>query len=177
MTTQVSAFAPNFQTPYTEQANLSVEQQFGSKVVGSVSYLYVHGVHLLRSLDANLPPPTITQYPVYNDDGSVFLGSLYSVASFATWQTTRSVSCPYPPCINPIQRPIAQLGAINSFESDSSSVYNGLSASLKRQLGRGMYFRLGYTLSKALDDGPDALVVGRSGNVQNSYNTKRRTGF
>ncbi len=177
VTTQISAFAPNFQTPYTEQANLSLERELGAKVVGSVSYLYVRGVHLLRSLDANLPPPTITQYPVYNDDGSVFLGAYYDVASFATWQTTRSVSCPYPPCINPVQRPIPQVGAINSFQSESSSVYNGMTVSLKRQISQGMYFRIGYTLSKALDDGPDALVVGRSGNVQNSYNTSAERGF
>jgi Carboxypeptidase regulatory-like domain/TonB dependent receptor len=176
-TTQISAFASNFQTPYTEQANLSLEREFGSKIVGSVAYLYVHGVHLMRSLDVNLPPPTITQYPVYNDGGSVFLGTYYDVASFATWQTTRSVTCPYPPCINPVQRPILQLGAINSFESESSSVYNGMTASLKRQIGHGMYFRVGYTLSKALDDGPDALVVGRSGNVQNSYDTSAERDF
>lgn len=177
VTTQISAFAPNFQTPYTEQANLSLEREFGSKVVGSVSYLYVHGVHLLRSLDANLPSPTITEYPVYNDGGSVFLGTYYDVASFATWQTTRSVSCPYPPCINPVVRPIPQLGTINSFESASGSVYNGMTVSLKRQIGHGMYFRVGYTLSKALDDGPDALVVGRPGNVQNSYDASAERGF
>jgi hypothetical protein len=29
--------------------------------------------------------------------------------------------------------------------------------------------RLGYTFAKAIDDGQDALVVGRPGNVQNSY--------
>ena len=177
VTTQISAFAPNFQTPYTEQANLSMERQFGSKVVGNVSYLYVHGVHLLRSLDANLPPPIMVQYPVYNDTGSVFLGTFYDVASFATWQTTPSVTCPYPPCINPVQRPIPQLGVINSFESASSSVYNGMTVSLKRQIGYGMYFRVGYTLAKALDDGPDALVVGRPGNVQNSYDTRAERGY
>jgi outer membrane receptor protein involved in Fe transport len=169
VTTQVSAFSPNYQTPYTEQANLSLERNLGANIVVSVGYLYVHGVHLLRSLDANLPKPTITQYPVYNDDGSVFLGTYYDVATFATWQTTRSVSCPYPPCINPVQRSIAQLGVINSFESNSSSNYNGMAVSLKRQISHGLYFRVAYTLSKAMDNGPDALVVGRPGNVQNSY--------
>ncbi len=177
MTTQISAFAPNFQTPYTEQGNLSVEHQFGEKVTASVSYLYVHGVHLLRSLDANLPPPTIVQYPVYNDTGSVFLGTFYDVASFATWQTTPSATCAYPPCINPVQRPIPQLGVINSFESSSSSVYNGMMVSVKRQVGQGMYFQVAYTLSKAMDDGPDALVVGRPGNVQNSYDTSAERGY
>jgi len=170
VTTSISAFAPNFQTPYSEQANLAVQHQFGHSIVGAVSYAYVHGVHELRSLDVNLPQPVITEYPVYNDTGSVFLG-MYDIASFATWQTTPSITCPYPPCINPVQRPDPRLGAINSFQSESSSIYNGMTISLRRQMNHGMYFQVGYTLAKAMDDGPDALVVGRSGNVQNSYAT------
>ncbi len=177
LNTQISAFAPNFQTPYVEQANLGLERELSRKIVLSANYQYVHGVHLLRSLDANLPKPTITDYPVYNDDGSVFLNSYYQVASFATWQTTRSVTCPYPPCINDVQRPIPQLGTINSYESGSSSVYNGLNISLKRQSGNGMFFQIGYTFAKAIDDGQDALVVGRPGNVQNSYATALERGL
>ncbi len=176
LTSQVSAFAPNFQTPYVAQANLTVERELGAKVTAEVSYLYVHGVHLIRSLDVNLPKPTITDYPVYNDDGSVFLG-MDQVASFATWQTTRSVSCPYPPCINDVQRPDPRLGIINSFESGSSSVYNGMTVSLKRQINHGVFFRVAYTFAKAIDDGQDALVVGRPGNVQNVYATALERGL
>jgi hypothetical protein len=135
----------------------------------------VHGINEIRSLDVNLPKPVITEYPVYNDTGSVFLG-MDQVASFTTWQTTPSVTCPYPPCINALQRPIPQLGTINSFESESSSIYNGLTVAVKRLMSRGMYFMLGYTLSKAMDDGPDALVVGRPGNVQNTYDTAAEWG-
>ena len=175
VTSQVSAFAPNFQTPYVEQANLTIEREFGAKITASVSYLYVHGVHLLRSLDVNLPKPVVTDYPVYNDDGSVFLG-MDQVASFATWQTTRSTTCPYPPCINDVQRPDPRVGVINSFESGSSSVYNGMTVSVKRQLNQGLFFRVGYTFAKAIDDGQDALVVGRPGNVQNVYATALERG-
>ena len=177
LTTQISAFATNFQTPYVEQANLSLQREFGYQIVASVNYQYVHGVHLLRSLDANLPKPKITEYPIYNDDGSVFLNSYYQVASFATWQTTPSVTCPYPPCINDVQRPISRLGTINSYESGSSSVYNALNLSLKRQTSKGMFFQIGYTFAKAIDDGQDALVVGRPGNVQNSYATALERGL
>ncbi len=175
VTTQISAFAPNFQTPYTEQANLTMQREFGRNIVATVSYEYVHGLHLIRSLDVNLPAPAITAYPVYNDIGSVLLG-MYDVASFTTTQTTQSVTCPYPPCINQIQRPDPQLGAINSFESQSSSIYNGMTVSVKRQMSHGMYFQVGYTLAKAIDDGQDALIVGRSGNVQDSYATSLERG-
>jgi hypothetical protein len=175
LTTSISAFAPNFQTPYTEQANLTVQHDFGRNVVATVSYAYVHGLHEIRSLDVNLPAPTIVDYPVYNDTGSVLLG-MYPVSSFANWQTTASVTCPYPPCINAVQRPDPQLGAINSFQSAASSLYSGMTVSIKRTLSHGMYFQVGYTLAKATDDGPDALVVGRSGNVQNSYATAAEWG-
>ena len=63
LTTQVSAFSPNFQTPYTEQASATVEYGLTRKLNLSASYLYVHGEHLIRSLDANLPKPKVTEYP------------------------------------------------------------------------------------------------------------------
>lgn len=176
LTTTVSAFAPDFQTPYTEHASLTVQRELPGKVVASASYQYVRGVNLVRSLDANLPKPKVTDYPVYNDDGSVFLNTYYQVASFSTWQTTRSVTCPYPPCINSVQRPDPRLGTINSFESIASSAYSGLAISLKRQSSNGLFFLLGYTYAKATDDGPDALVVGRPGNVQNVYATALEKG-
>ena len=175
LTTQVSAFDPNFQTPHTEQANVGLQSELGRNITASVSYQYVRGVNEIRSLDVNLPKPTITEYPVYNDTGSVFLG-MYDVASFVTTQTTPSATCPYPPCLNPLQRPDPRLGAINSFQSQSSSIYNGVTFALKRQMDHGMYFLVGYTLAKATDDGPDALVVGRPGNVQNSYATSLEWG-
>jgi hypothetical protein len=39
-----------------------------------------------------------------------------------------------------------------------------------------MYFQVAYTLAKAVDDGQDALIVGRSGDVQNSYATSLERG-
>ena len=37
--------------------------------------------------------------------------------------------------------------------------------------------RVGYTFAKAIDDGQDALVVGRPGNVQNAYATQLERGL
>lgn len=117
----------------------------------------------------NLPPPVNVQYPVYDSSGVNFLGTYYDVASFSTWQTTPSFTCPWPPCINPLARPIPQLGAIDVFESAASSVYNGATLSIRRQMTSGLYFRLAYTYGHAMDDGQDALVAGRPALVQNSY--------
>jgi len=175
LTADVSAFSQNFQTPYTEQASATVEYGITDKLSLSASYLYVHGEHLIRSLDVNLPKPKILEYPVY-DDQSVFTGEYYSVASFADVQTKRSVDCPYPPCLNDVQRPDPRLGSINSFESAASSLYNGFTVMLKGQISRQVFVRAGYTYATAVDDGPDSLVVGRPGNVQNAYATQLERG-
>jgi hypothetical protein len=102
----------------------------------------LHGEHLIRALDANLPEPKITEYPVY-DDQSLLTSDYYSVASFAAWQTTRSVGCPYPPCLNDVQRPDPRLGTINSFESAASSEHNGLTLLLKGKIRKQLFVRVG----------------------------------
>ena len=38
-------FAPNFRSPYVEQANLAVEHQFGGQTSLSLGYVYSHGLH------------------------------------------------------------------------------------------------------------------------------------
>jgi hypothetical protein len=165
----VSAFSPNFKTPKVEQASLSMEREVTHRLAVGVSYTYVHGEDLIRARDVNLPPPVNVEYPVYDSAGVNFLGTYYDVASFSTWQMTPSFTCPFPPCINPLARPIPQLGAIDVFESAASSVYNGATLSVRRQMTSGLYFRLAYTFAHAIDDGQDALVAGRPALVQNTY--------
>jgi Carboxypeptidase regulatory-like domain/TonB dependent receptor len=170
LTTEIAAFAPDFQIPYVKQASLTVEREVLADTAVAVSYLYVQGEHLIRSRDVNLPTPSINNYPVFSSDGSTFTGDYMQVESFSTWQTARNVACAFPPCINDLQRPIAQLGAIDLFESAATSTYHGLTVSARRRMARGIYFRLGYTFAKSIDDGQDALNTVST--VQNSYDTK-----
>lgn len=165
----ISAFDANFKTPKVEQASLSLEREVTHRLAIGVSYMYVHGIDLIRALDENLPAPTNVQYPVYDSQGTNFLGTYYNVASFSTWQLTPSFTCPWPPCINPLARPIPQLGSIDVFQSAASSVYHGATLSIHRQMTSGIYFRLAYTFAHAIDDGQDALVAGEPALVQNSY--------
>jgi hypothetical protein len=106
---------------------------------------------------------------VYDAAGADFLNTYYNVDSFSTWQFSSSQTCPFPPCINPLARPIPRLGAINVFESEASSMYQGATLSIRRRMSSGLYFMLSYTLGRAVDDGQDALVAGRPATVQNSY--------
>jgi carboxypeptidase family protein/TonB-dependent receptor-like protein len=165
----ISSFSPNFKTPKVEQASLSLEREVSHRLAVGASYMYVHGEDLIRARDVNLPPPVNVQYPVYDSSGVNFLGTYYDVQSFSSWQMTPSFTCPWPPCINPLARPIPQLGAIDVFESAASSVYHGGTLSIRRQMTSGLYFRLAYTYAHAIDDGQDALVAGRPALVQNSF--------
>jgi hypothetical protein len=176
VTNDVSAFAPNFVTPRVQQTSLTLEREVASRTTVAASYLYVHGEHLIRALDVNLPPPVALTYPIFDSTGSIFQGGYYTVDSFATWQYTQSLTCPFPPCINPLGRPIAQLGAIDEFQSAASSVYNGATLSINRRMARGTYLRLAYTYAHAIDDGQDALVAGSPATVQNSYNPNGERG-
>jgi len=169
VTNEVSAFATNFVTPRVQQASLTLEKEVAGQTTVALSLLNVHGEHLIRALDVNLPQPTALTYPIFDSTGSIFQGGYYTVDSFATWQFTRSLTCPWPPCINPLGRPIAQLGAIDEFQSAASSYYNGATLSINRRVARGSYLRLSYTYAHAIDDGQDALVAGQPATVQNSY--------
>jgi Carboxypeptidase regulatory-like domain/TonB dependent receptor len=176
VTHNVSAFATNFVTPRVQQTSVTLEKEVADRTTVAVSYLYVHGEHLIRALDVNLPQPVALTYPLFNSTGSIFQGGYYTVDSFATWQFTVSQTCPFPPCINPLGRPIAQLGAIDEFQSAASSVYNGATLSINRRMARGTYLRLSYTYAHAIDDGQDALVAGQPATVQDSYNPNAERG-
>ena len=176
LTSDVSAFAPNFITPKVQQGSFSLEREFADRFAVGVSYLYVHGENLIRARDVNLPPPTEYSYPIYDATGNNFTDSFYPVDSFGTWQTQQSMSCPFPPCINDVARPVPQLSAINQFESAATSIYHGMTVSVRRRMTSGFYFRLAYTWAHAIDDGQDALVTGSPVTVQNSYSTPSERG-
>ena len=169
VTNDVSAFAPNFVTPRVQQSSLTLEKEVADHTTVTVSLLNVRGEHLIRALDVNLPQPTALTYPIFDSTGSIFQGGYYTVDSFATWQFSRTLTCPFPPCINPLGRPIAQLGAIDEFQSKASSRYNGATLSINRRVARGTYLRVAFTYAHAIDDGQDALVAGQPATVQNSY--------
>lgn len=176
VTNDVSAFASNFVTPRVQQSSITLQKEVADRTTVTLSLLNVHGQHLIRALDVNLPQPSALTYPLFDSTGSIFQGGYYTVDSFATWQFRRTLDCPWPPCINPLGRPIAQLGAINEFQSAASSYYSGATLSINRRVARGTYARLSYTYAHAIDDGQDALVAGQPATVENSYNPSAERG-
>jgi len=168
LSSTVFNFAPDFQTPYVEQASVSVEKEVLKNTTVTVSGIYVAGKHLIRARDVNLPTPQTLTYPLLDETGTTFTGQTLSVQSFANWQFVATATCPFPPCINSVQRPVSKLGAIYQYESVAASIYEGLTVSVKRRMSRGLYVHSTYTWANATDTLQDALVAGSTSNVQNS---------
>ncbi len=128
----------NFSTPYAQQANLSVDRAIGNDWHVNLNYVYVHGVHMLKSANANLLPPTIltaanaaslgVKAPNAQQIGRYYYGSARANTAFT------------------------------NIEEDGTwggSNYNALEASVERRFRRGMELRANYTYSKAIDDASD----------------------
>lgn len=176
LSTEISSFARDYKTPYAQQASLSLEKEVSRRTAIGGSYLFVAGKHLIRARDVNLPKPTEVTYPVYDSTGTNFTGDFYTLQTFSQWRFTPSLTCPFPPCLDPLQRPISSVGSINVFETNSSSVYHAFTLSAKRRMTEGLYFRLSYTWAHAIDSGQDALVAGRPAQVENTFSTQRERG-
>ncbi|GAC1438403.1 MAG: hypothetical protein NVS1B11_33120 [Terriglobales bacterium] len=165
LSSDVSAFSHNFRTPEVDQTSLSMEKEVASQTSVEVSYTFVRGQNLIRARDVNLPPPVNVSYAVYDPSGVNLLG-YDNVQSFSTWQMIASLTCPYPPCINPLSRPIPRLGAINVFESAASSFYHGAILSIHRRMSHGVYsvlptlMRTQWTMGK-MRSWPDNLQPSR----------------
>jgi hypothetical protein len=151
--TNIFVFDPNFVNPYVQQGSLELERQIRDDFKVAVSYIMTKGTHLNRSRDVNLFAPAPVTYPIF-DAASNQIGTGV-VQQF-----------------NTAARPVAGLGQINTFESSASSIYHGMFVSLNKRWSRGYQFMLSYTLSKAIDDGPDALIVTTPGRVQNAYDAR-----
>ena len=136
----------------------------------------MHGENLIRARDVNLPSQPTIQLPEYttrpeNFTGRLLHGEFIRYLAVAT-ESLLSISAVHQSCF------ASRTGtrAMNQFESAATSIYHGMTVSLRRRMTSGLYFRLAYTWAHAIDDGQDALVTGSPVTVQNTYSTRRERG-
>jgi outer membrane receptor protein involved in Fe transport len=126
---------PALANPYAETASLGVERAFPSQWTASAEYRFVHGVKMGRTLNSNLPPP---------------------VALTAANAASLGVASPTPQQIGRFTFPLSRLNpaydAIQQFQAEASSTYNGVTFSVNRQFTEDFELLAGYTFSKTLDD-------------------------
>ena len=129
-------FAKNYQQPYLEQYNLAVERQIASDTSITLAYTGVHGVHIQRTRDINL--------------ANAETSATATIAGTGQTSTYNKF---------PTARPITTFSRIFEFESNSSSIYNGLSMELNKRFAHNFQLLTSYTWSHVVDDRPDATAV------------------
>jgi hypothetical protein len=126
--------APNFSTPYSEQASFAVEREVMHNLTVTASYLWSRGIHLYSVRDLNLPT-TSTPYTYAIQDNS---GN--ALGSYSTQVLTGS-------------RPNTAFGGIYQDENGVTSFYNALTLQVRKRLSHGFIADLSYTWSHEIDDG------------------------
>lgn len=128
---------PNLKTPYTEQADLTLQQRLDEKTIFSVSYLWNNGVDFLTRKDDNVKAPTQTYtYRILDSTGK-------QVKTYTTPIYTDNVNDP-------------RYGVLNHIYNAGRLSYNGLAVTLTRRQSANTLFNLAYTWSHALDLGQGA---------------------
>ena len=135
----IFAFDPNFQNPKVQQGSLGIERGLTNDIAVSVTYQYVKGSDLPRTIDINVSTPTTVTVPVF---------SAASGAQIGTSSFTRYTG-----------RPFTNFARILQFQSSANSLYNGLTLDLQKRFSNNWQMRLAYTYSKVKDDKPDATAV------------------
>jgi hypothetical protein len=134
----INLVAPNLVLPYDHQVTFTVDRELSSNWHIAASYIYVHGVKMIKSANSNLAPPT-----VLTTANAASLG----VANPSVQQIGR----PYYGAarLNPNFKDIEILG------SWGSSIYNALQISVEHRFAHGFDVRGNYIFSKAQDDASD----------------------
>ncbi|HVU44580.1 MAG TPA: TonB-dependent receptor [Terracidiphilus sp.] len=124
---------PGLKTPYTEQADLTVEQRLNSKTTMTVSYLWDDGVDFLTRKDDNLVPPTSTYtWNIVDANGN-------QTGTYATPLYT--------------QKHDSRYGVLNHIYNGGRLYYDGLVVTANHQYSKWVQGNVAYTWSHSIDLG------------------------
>ena len=149
----VRAWDPNLRPQFTQQWNVSVEQQFTPTVSFTAAYVGQKATHLVVPREGNQPLPGVGP-----------------VSSWAPLQTRR-----------PLYAALPLVTTIAVTDSPSVMTYHSLQATGRKRMASGLEFVTSYTLSKTLSDnrgfyGGGTFISGEGAYWQNGYNRKSERG-
>src|SRR5262249_33504284 len=147
-----AAIAPDFDSMYAQDWNLSIERQVTSTIEVSVAYVGTKGTHLQLTQNVNQPFVTNGIY-----------GSTRPFPTLPLSSTVLPVQCQAP-------NPVCPLGTINRINSVGNSNYNALWATVNKHFSHGLELMASYTYSKSLDY--NSLSTGETYVLQNAYNPR-----
>jgi hypothetical protein len=121
---------PNVQPAISDQANLTVQHEFGDKTTLQVGYVWQRGVHLMVPF------------------------------SYGQLVAEPSTSCGTPPCTapspffakNPTLGTTIGDSSVSGTQSNGTMTYNALQAVLQKNMGHGLQYQVSYTYSKCMSN-------------------------
>jgi outer membrane receptor protein involved in Fe transport len=131
----IFAFDEDYENPMVHQASLGFEHALSDMVAVGLSYLYVRGDDLTRSIDINVGAPVV-------ENIALAAGGTLPVRRYPT-----------------NTRPFSNFARIIEFQSSANSEYNGVTLDINKRFGQNWQGRVSYTFSDTKDDKPDATAV------------------
>jgi hypothetical protein len=131
-------------TPYADEYQFSLQRQFGTGTVLSLSYVGTQGHHLFVDLDANPSNPSVclsVSQPSEVAPGSNLCGPFAETGTFTTAAGN---------VVEARQRMGANFGSLGWWTAMGNANYNAFEATLRHTSGRTSLLA-GYTFSKSLD--------------------------
>ncbi len=136
-----STFDNKFRAPYSENFQLTIQREFPSKLIATISYVGALGRHNVN---------------VYEGNPETQAGHDACLADPACVADRASQSFDYPGhtaygFVDPNTGTTAFTG-VGTVSSEAASNYNSLQASLTKSATHGLFFQLSYTYSHSLDN-------------------------
>ncbi|MDE1163350.1 MAG: TonB-dependent receptor [Acidobacteriaceae bacterium] len=134
----VAAFAPNFQVPYSTEAELALQQDLGYKTVLGIAYLGSFGRKLPTLVDTNINR-NVTTLSSISFTGGPLAGNKWTIPVYTARTLTNAANAvPYV--------------AYSQLFSAASSSYNALAVTVEHRMAQGVQLSASYTFSKAMDN-------------------------
>jgi Carboxypeptidase regulatory-like domain len=164
--------------PYVQQWHLDIQHEIARNTVATIGYVGTKGTHLVRESDLNqLFPLPLSQDPYVpgeaigpNDCGTTFVNGVPTAATTPSGVPITGAAALHlgiAACgTNPDPfRPFPGYTTITHIEEAASSIYHGLQASIRRNVGQ-LQLSVAYTYSHSIDDSSDRS----DSSFVNSYN-------
>lgn len=129
----IFVFDPHFKQPKVEQSSLGIEQQLGNDFSVGLTYQYVKGSDLQRSMDVNVSTPTT---------------ATVNIAGGGTMSYVKYTG-----------RPFSNFNRVIAFQSSARSKYQGVTLDMQKRFSNNWQARVAWTHATAKDDRPDATAV------------------
>ena len=159
----------NTRTPYSEQANVTIQRSLPGQTVVELGYLYNQGQFLVVG-DPGIPYDQVN--PTYLSLGSALNNSVAN--PFYGKITTPGSPLAQPTVLqNQLLRPFPQYTSVQSYrKAGAYSNYNAITGRLDKRFSDGLTLLVSYTGAKLMDNSPAAVTYlgPYSSTYENQYN-------